>query len=132
MAAVEHHQLALRHQPVVLAGGDGRHQRVALAVDDEHRHLEPPEDAAQRPLVGVVEVARVGHVEGKPVEAAEVGRRLVQRPEAGQLDGVDAAVQQVVAQQLELLDADRGQQDQRAHPPRAAAPPSPAPRRRPC
>ena len=87
----------------------------------KHRHLEPLQDAAQRPLVGVVEVARVGQVEGKSVEAAEVGRRLVQRPEGGQLDGVDRVVERIVAQQLQLLDADGRQQGHERTRPGASA-----------
>ncbi len=43
-----------------------------------------------------------------------MGEQLVQRPEAGELQTVQGVIQLVVAEQLQLLDADRRQQRQRA------------------
>ncbi len=74
----------------------------------------------QRTLVGVVEVARVRNAEHRAVEPAHVRRRLVTEPQEAELQAVDRVVQVIVAEQLELLDTDRGQQHQRANAPGSA------------
>ena len=59
VAVRAHPQLAVGHDAVMLQRRGGRHQRILLAVDDEDRYLQGVENPPQRPLVRVVEVARV-------------------------------------------------------------------------
>ena len=59
---VQHHQLTLRYQAMVLTGGGTRHQNVAFAVQNQGRALEALEGTPQGSLIAVVEVAGAGDV----------------------------------------------------------------------
>jgi hypothetical protein len=84
VALLEHHevalarddQLALRHEPGVLARRLHRHERISLPVDDQHRAVPAGQDAAERTLVAVVEVPGVGDTQHGVVEPPEVRRQL--------------------------------------------------------
>ena len=65
-----------------------RHQEVVATVDDQDRWLDRGQHAAQWTLIGVVEVARVGQVERKVRQRAEVRNRSMQEPEPGELGAV--------------------------------------------
>ncbi len=88
-------------------------QAVAFTVKNESRLLEGFEDPAQGPLVGVVEVARVGPIEGKTLERAKVREEPSRARDEEPLHTVDHVVQGVVAEQLVFLRTDGGEQHQR-------------------
>ncbi len=121
VVAVEPRELALRHQARALLGGAYGNQTVIDAVDDESRPLPALEQPAQRALVAVAEVAREAGVERTAVDPSEVGHEVLQAPDEHLLHAVQRVVELVVAEQLELLHADRGEQGERAHPLRGEA-----------
>ena len=118
---VEPRQLALRHEAGMLGGGGERHETVVGAVDDERRPGPPLQETAQRALVAVGEVAREAGVEQTAVDCSEMGHEVLQAADEDLLHAVDRVVEVVVAEQLELLHADRREQGERAHPLRGEA-----------
>jgi hypothetical protein len=86
------------------------------ALDDQHRALIAEHRRPKRTLVGIVKVPRVFHTEESAVPPAEMRHQLAKRPEPCELNAVESVVQVVVAEELVLLDADRGEHRDGCHP----------------
>jgi hypothetical protein len=110
MVLVQNHQLTVRHETVVFSRSGDRDQHIVLTVKDECRGFQGLENGSKRPLVGIEEVPRVGHIEGEVVQKTEMGKTLVQSPERCQLQTVDRMVESIVTEELQLLDTNCGQQ----------------------
>ena len=102
----------------MLDGRLDRHEEVLAPVQHQRRRVKALQQIAQRALIGVVEVARVGDVEQRAAERPEVRHAFAQRDEPGKLRSVHRAIQPVIAEQFQLLHADRGEQGQRRDAPR--------------
>jgi hypothetical protein len=110
VVGLEEHELTLGNESMVLSGGRHRNEEIVSTVKDEDRHLQRLQNVSQWSLVGVVEITSIGHIEGEGIEKPEVGDRFVQDPQQRQLESVDGVVQTVAAEELQFLDADRGEQ----------------------
>ena len=106
-------EVRLRHESRDLDRGLDGHEEVAIAVQDERRALHSLECASQPALIGVEEVAGVVVIEGDPIVGAEVGEAEAQHLDGEQLRLVHGVVQRVVAEELELLRAEGGQERER-------------------
>ena len=109
----KHLEFGLRDDALVLAGRRRGDEWIGVSVEDQHRRFETLEDATEWALVGVVEVSRVGPSEERIVEQAEMRQALLGESDGSQLDAVNQVIDAVVPEELEFLDADRGQQRQR-------------------
>ncbi len=118
MPSLERDETALRDDAVMFDGRGVGNEHVVAPVQDQKRSGELREHGAERPLVRVVEAARVRETEVAALERAEVGSRHVDQAQRSELQAVDRVVELVAAEQLELLHAHGGEQHHRARAPR--------------
>lgn len=77
---IELHDLALRHEPVMLKCRSDWDVPIAGAMNDQHRATILRQDRSQPALIGVVEVSGVFDSKGRLPEEAKVRKTVLQRP----------------------------------------------------
>ena len=102
--ALEHHEvvsvdnpeLALWDQLMMLHRRGNRDERISVSVENQHRALVTLQNGPQRPLIGVIEIPRIFHIQREPIQKAKVRRTFAKQPQCSELCSVKNVVCRVV------------------------------------
>ena len=96
-------------------GSFDRHQHIAATVQNLHRRLILQQHPAQRALIGIVKIPRVGFPQHHSIKRAKMRHGFAQQPHPRQLQPMDRMVDVIFIQQLHFLHANRRKHRDRSH-----------------
>ena len=115
VVSVDNLKLALRYQLMMLQRSGNRDERISVSVENQHRALVTLQNGSQRPLIGVIEIPGIFHIQRELIQNAKVRRTFAQQPQCPELCTVKNVVPPVASQEFLFLNTNRREQYNRSH-----------------
>ena len=94
VVSVDNLKLALRYQVMMLQRSGNRDERISVSVENQHRALVTLQNGSQRPLIGVIEIPGIFHIQRELIQNAKVRRTFAQQPQCPELCTVKNVIPQ--------------------------------------